>query len=167
VVLLLGKPIQSDEKPLYARDGWQIPTETPLLDTIEMRRIRAKHWQQYRPRAILRSIGHLNYLYNCVGMIFAARRKWIEVDYLEGILQHDGYRQIAKNEIVVGDIVLYRNHLSEYSHVALIVQVLQIRDTINIKVLSKWGKDPEYEHFEDDVPVQMGQAVEYWTERLL
>jgi hypothetical protein len=57
--------------------------------------------------------------------------------------------------------------LGEYSHLALIIQAEKIRDTMNIKVLSKWGKDAEYEHFEQDVPFLMGQALEYWTERLL
>jgi hypothetical protein len=75
LVLLSGKPIQSDEKALYARDGWEIPTENPVHERIEIFRIRAKHWEQQRPSLSLRSISNPDYPYNCVGMIFASRRK--------------------------------------------------------------------------------------------
>ena len=166
VVLLSGKLISDDDKPLYARDGWQIPTENPPKFALAMLRNKAEHWKRYRPSATLRSISHPDYPYNCVGMIFAARRHWIEIDYMADLLQHDGYRQVSKSDVVAGDIVLYRDHKNEYSHVALVVPANLIRDTMNIRVLSKWGLDPEYEHFEDDVPENIGKVSEYWSERV-
>src|SRR5688572_9598651 len=78
-----------DEKLLYARDGWLIPTRTLVKESREFLLNRAKHWQLYRPKAILRSLSHVDYPYNCVGMIFAARRKWIDIDHLPAILEHD------------------------------------------------------------------------------
>jgi len=98
-------------------------------------------------------------------MIFACRRAWIEVDYIERILVEDGYRRIQPDEVMIGDVVLYRDANNQPSHVALIMAVETIGRMRNIKVLSKWGKDGEFIHFVEDVLEQMGRAVEFYTER--
>jgi hypothetical protein len=156
-----------EDKLLYARDGWLIPTRTLAKESRQALLNRAKHWELYRPKAVLRSLSHSDYPYNCVGMIFAARRKWIDIEHMKALLQHDGYAQIPKLSSVDGDLVLYRDDNNDYSHVGLIILAERNRDTMNIKVLSKWGKDGEYEHFEEDIPPFAGKALEYWTERQL
>jgi hypothetical protein len=98
-------------------------------------------------------------------MIFAARRAWIEIDHIYDILKEDGYRQIQLVDVVAGDVVLYKDE-NEPSHVGLIVEVSRIGTIPNIKVISKWGFDPEFEHFIDDVPPRLGRHSEYYTERL-
>jgi hypothetical protein len=99
-------------------------------------------------------------------MIFAARRAWIEIDHIERLLREDGYRGITKSQVVAGDIVLYRNEQGDLTHVALVSFVDHGLGS-NIKVISKWGLEAEFIHFEDDVPVMLGRPVEYYTERQL
>jgi len=166
-VVLLDNSQTEHEYPLYARDGWEIPTAIAPNETFKSLRRRNREVESWFPKAALRSISHPDYRYNCVGMIFASRRKWIEIDYIAEILVHDGYRKIIMQSAMVGDIILYRNHKNEYTHVALITNIEKYGDTMNIKVLSKWGRDGEFEHFVADVPSTLGMPVEYWTERQL
>jgi hypothetical protein len=165
--MLLDFLVQKDDKPLYARDGWIIPTviEEPPVTEIGMRKISEDYLNRLPQGNKIRS--YSMYPYNCVGMIFAARRKWIEIDHIYEIFEHDGYRQIKKEDAVVGDVVLYKKGL-EVTHVALIIQIERVGTQMNIKTLSKWGALAEFEHFLEDVLVDLvGHPVEYWTERQL
>ena len=105
------------------------------------------------------------HLYNCVGMVFANRRAWIDVVFLRQILSHDGYHQVEVEELHVGDVVVYTLDNSPV-HVGLITCVYpKLGSITNIRVLSKWGKDGEVEHGLSDVPSRLGQPSEYWSER--
>jgi hypothetical protein len=147
---------------IYARSGKPIPCENVEIDPLKLTQIRGQELMSWRRNLIIRSIS--NYPYNCVGMIFASRRAWIEIDYIYEILREEGYRQIPQSEIMAGDMVLYKNRNAP-THVALIVDIdRSIGDSI--RVISKWGKDPEFIHFQENVPDILGKPVEYWTERM-
>jgi hypothetical protein len=165
-ILLPG--LQSPKKPegfiVYARSGWQIPTEQPptrSLKQMKIARDELQYWQ--RNRIEVRSLSP--YPYNCVGMIFASRRAWLEIDYIYDILREDGYHKIEQHEVMVGDVVLYKDE-GDPSHVALVVAVERLGQTVNVRVISKWGLDPEFLHFQEDVTVRLGIPVEYYTDRV-
>ena len=104
--------------------------------------------------------------YNCVGMIFTSRRAVIEIDHIYAILREDGYRRITLQDVIVGDVVLYRDAV-EPTHVALVTLIDRIGNSLNVRVISKWGLDPEFEHFMENVPARLGVPVEFYTERPL
>lgn len=98
-------------------------------------------------------------------MIFAARRAWIEIDYIYDILREDGYHRINAGFMMEGDLALYKRD-GNPTHVGLIITIDRSLRTPNIKVLSKWGKNPEFIHFIEDVPELLGQPAEYYTDRV-
>jgi hypothetical protein len=99
-------------------------------------------------------------------MIFASRRAYIEIDHIYEILRHDGYYPIAREDVAIGDVVLYKKH-GDPIHVALVVDVGRIGDSISMRVLSKWGLDGEFEHLAENVPDSLGTPIEFYTERQL
>lgn len=159
-------PPLEDKFPLYTREGWKIPKEAPLKLDPEKVKIQANELKRWIPGIEIRSFS--TFPYNCMGLVFASRRAWIEIDHVYKILKDDGYRQIGQREVTVGDIVLYKLN-GEPSHIGLIIAADPVglsRDTLNIKVLSKWGLDAEFIHFIGDVPAQLGQPSEFYTERI-
>ncbi len=156
----------SEKKPIYARSGWPIPIENPPMGDIRLMANRSKELSNWFPTARIRSISV--YPYNCVGMIFAARRAWIEIDHIYDILNQDGYHLINRQSVVEGDIVLYK-YRAEPTHVGIIIASAPVSLTstiLNIQVLSKWGRDPEFIHFIEDVPSLIGQPSEFYSERV-
>ena len=146
---------------VYARSGWQIPTEVVQADDSFLMQLRSRELVQWIRYTQIRSTSA--YPYNCVGMIFASRRAWIEIDYIYDILREDGYREIEPNAVMIGDIVLYKRG-DENTHVGLIVEIdRELGDSI--RVLSKWGMDGEFLHFMPNVPEIFGRPAEFWTER--
>ena len=123
-------------------------------------------WKQQRPQAMLRS---MTGTYNCVGMVVASRRTWVDTDDLLRILREDGYRLLANEaETEKGDVVVYRDQKGDVSHVGIVVR----KNPYNpenpkdvLVVLSKWGAEGEYEHDASYVPLLCGKPVEYWTDR--
>jgi hypothetical protein len=97
-------------------------------------------------------------------MIFAARRAWIEIDYIYDLFREDGYRAISLDGVMEGDVVLYKKN-GQPTHVGLIMTIDRSFRTPNVKVMSKWGKDPEFIHFIETVPELFGSPAEYWTDR--
>jgi hypothetical protein len=159
VTFILPKS-ESNKKPIFARSGWEIPQETPPIIEPRLNIIRNNEIIKYHPYAIVRS--NSNYPYNCVGMIFAARRAWIEIDHIYDIFKHDGYTRIDRSKIMEGDIVLYLRD-GQPQHVGVIIFI--DRALNNVKVLSKWGYQPEFVHLIDDVPNIFGVASGFFTER--
>jgi hypothetical protein len=163
-ILRLGDPApKGTDCVLCSRSGWPIPCEEPNLLPIEILKIHAQELMKWRANLTLRSISP--YPYNCVGMIFAARRAWIEIDHIYRLLAEDGYRKIELERIMVGDLVLYIDNLKRTpTHVGIIVTIdYSIGRTI--KVMSKWGRDPEFIHLIENVPEFFGSPSEYWTDR--
>ena len=111
----------------------------------------------------------LNSIYNCMGMVFASRRTWVEPDHLPMILADDGYRRVPNEaDLQPGDVVVYRDEDGHVSHVGIVTVVrtnLQ-QATREVFVLSQWGRDGEYFHRADDVNLRLGKPAEYWTDRI-
>lgn len=120
---------------------------------------------QQRYGAIPRSLSLHGY--NCVGMIFACRRAWINITEIDNLLSEDGYKKIPKESLTVGDLVLYKYDTGEPAHIALIYAVENIGHTLNIRVISKWGSYPEFLHFMERVPEDLGKPLEFYTERVM
>jgi len=164
-------------RPIYARSGWEIPQPNPndieaaqKSQTLDLVRIRTKSLirDMTRNRSRNLEIRSLSpYMYNCVGMIFANRRAWIDIGQIYDILREDGYNEIPLEQSDLGDVVLYTfdNHPS---HIGLVTIVhSRIGQILNIRVLSKWGKDGEIEHHYEDVPSHCGKPDSYWSEKVL
>jgi hypothetical protein len=164
VILLPGDTDSPEEHPIYARSGWRIPQEYPSGLSAELMRIKTDAHVGWRRNIEPRSLS--TYPYNCIGMIFASRRAWIEIEHIYKILYEDGYRQIVRREIMSGDVVLYKDDNGEPSHVALITMVEFVGETPNILVISKWGKEAEFIHHVENVPTLFGHPAEFWTDRV-
>jgi hypothetical protein len=104
-------------------------------------------------------------MYNCVGMVFAVRRTWIEPEHLPLIYADDEYRIVPVPD--TGDVAVYRDQSGDIQHLGVVVSVAIDIETArrNITVLSKWGGNGEYVHAVDDVPGVFGRATEFWTDR--
>lgn len=156
-----------DKYPIHARSGWKIPQER--LDQFHIEKlnydlikIRSEELNTWHPNAKIRSLS--DYPYNCMGLVFASRRAVISIEHVYRILKEDGFRQISRNQCVVGDIVLYKND-NEPTHIGIITYIT--KSPTSFTVLSRWGFDAEFEHFMDDVPQLYGNATEFYTERKL
>jgi len=163
-------------KPIYARSGWEIPQPKPIeigaerqSQKPELVRLRTKTLIDAMTKAgsnlKIRSVSP--YMYNCVGMIFANRRAWIDIEQIYDILREDGYNKIPLERVVTGDLVLY-TFSNMPSHIGLVTIVHSPLGQIpSIRVLSKWGKDGEIEHHSEDVPSYCGRPSSYWSEKVL
>lgn len=111
----------------------------------------------------------LSATYNCVGMVFAARRTVIETKYLRLLLEEDGYVRIhERSDVEVGDVIVYRHEQqAEIEHVGVVAYIRTDVEaaTRNFAVLSQWGRQGEYLHPEDHVPAVYGDYREFYTER--
>ncbi len=117
------------------------------------------------PNAELRST---TATYNCMGLVFASRRTWIETDELPTILNDDNCRRLKENEDVFpGDVVAYTRASGDITHVGIVLRVEPDieKATRRITVLSKWGQHGEYVHASEDVPTLLGSPTQLWTER--
>jgi hypothetical protein len=123
-------------------------------------------WKRAKPNARFRSITGT---YNCIGLLVASRRTWVDPGDLLRIMTEDGCRKLAgEAEAKFGDVVVYRDGAGEVSHAGMVVgknlyDPEKPRDTL--VVLSKWGHEGEYEHDASDVPLLCGKPTEYWTDR--
>ena len=162
------------QKPVFARNGWEIPQPNPLVlekfrQTEELVRIQTVELvddllRKGKTELQIRSVSA--YSYDCVGMIFANRRAWIDIEHIGKILRSDDYQPVSIDDLIVGDVVVYTLDKKRV-HVGLVTRVLPSMGSVrNIRVLSKWGKHGEVEHRLEDVPYYLGQPSEYWSERV-
>ncbi|MCY3831839.1 MAG: hypothetical protein OXG85_02410 [Chloroflexi bacterium] len=161
------------QKPVFARNGWEIPQPNPLVlekyqqteDLVRIQTVALVDEMLGKGKTGLQIRSVSSHLYDCVGMIFANRRAWIDIEYVGQILINDGYQPAAKDDLVVGDVVVYTLG-SKRVHVGLVTRVLpKLGKISNTRVLSKWGKHGEVEHRMEDVPYYLGKPCEYWSER--
>lgn len=154
----------------FARSGWPIPVPTLLItdripskNTFGLVKIRtdalvnemnAKGMTNLKIRSVSENP------YNCVGMVFCSRRASVDIEHVYDILAQDGYNKIEKKELIPGDLVLYTCH-DEPSHIGLVSCV----SSIELLVLSKWGKDGEVEHDYRQVPEWLGIPTAYYSTR--
>jgi len=162
------------QKPVFARNGQEIPQPNPLVlqkyqQNQELVRIQTEALidemlAKGKTGLSIRSVS--SYLYDCVGMVFANRRAWIDIEHIYEILTNDGYHLISKDNLVVGDVVVYTLDKKRV-HVGLVTRVHpNIGSIPNARVLSKWGKHGEIEHRLEDVPYYLGRPSEFWSEKV-
>lgn len=163
-------------KPIYARSGALIP-QVDYGDLLNARIGQTVEDVQRRTDIVLADLSkkgkrvsvvrsYSSCLYNCVGMIFACRRAWIEINEIYHIFQEDGFRKIRYEELGAGDIVVYSSDMSP-EHVGLVTTVVRRGGKIEVvEVLSKWGRDAEIVHPLHSVPSTLGIASEYWSEKV-
>ncbi len=109
-------------------------------------------------------------IYNCVGMVFASRRTWIDIDLIKWILIEDGYHPFSElGNSKSGDLVLYRDTLTkEYVHVGMIIGeklLLEGSSQSEIWVISQFGKHGEWIHPLEHVLPNYKGGLELWTDR--
>jgi hypothetical protein len=121
--------------------------------------------RQTNPNVEVRSV---TAVYNCVGMVFASRRTWVEPDYIPQILEEDGYQLLPGlfEKAEIGDVVVYKKS-GQIEHVGIIIEKIEnpADASVSFKVLSKWGPWAEYIHDPHDVLPGFGEPTEVWTDR--
>ena len=160
-------PIEhTDSLLLQTRAKWSIPNELRMERPVIALRAAVDLIRELFPEARLRSITGT---YNCVGLVVASRRTWVDPEHLVKVLEDDGYRQLQRPEDAeAGDVVVYHDPDGEPCHVGIVVAknlavAGESRDLLT--VLSKWGADGEYMHGLTKLPLLLGQPAQYWTDR--
>lgn len=148
---------------LETRRGNTIPTfRAEPHPPVKMKAGDSMHRSSH-PNIKLRS---LDSSYNCIGMVFAFRRAWIEPCQVPKLLRDDEYQRVSRQQTMPGDLVVYY-HQDKISHMGIILGIERdlANAELNILVLSKWGYDGEYLHQERDVPRQYGNTLVYFSEK--
>ena len=150
---------------LATKRGTRVPNGKPPPQPAEAMAVRREYVLGKHPNAKVRS---LSAEYNCVGMVFGARRTVIEPEHVPMILDEDGYRRIhGDGDLKLGDVVVYKDDNDEIGHVGIVICIKAICDPPkrDITVLSQWGLHGEYFHDIDDVEPDYGGRKEFWTDR--
>jgi len=162
-----GEFIVGGELKISTKKGRQIPNQRKLpRPPVAMCAARDLHLTGYP----LRRCRSLSSDYNCAGMVFANRRTTIDSLDTGMILEDDEYRNIhSRDQVEVGDVVVYKDDRGEVSHVGLVSNIgVDIRTAqIEINVLSQFGADGEYIHPISDVEHVFGSRIEFWSDRVL
>lgn len=162
-------PRPGDELPLATRAGRQIPNEYAEEILPELLQEALRLVEPNYPELVRRSVSNT---YNCVGMVFAARRVHIDDLEVDAILREDAYIRLNDMaQALEGDVVVYRDEAGGARHVGVVVETGGLVKTLNdnpverICVLSKWGYGGEYIHRIDYVHEAYGNHYEIWTHR--
>jgi len=163
----MGEAVQqAHELLLETRARWRVPNLLRLERPQVALKAAAEIHATLFPDAILRS---LSATYNCIGLVVANRRTWVDPDHLIRILRDDGYRQLAgEAEAEIGDIVVYRDERGEVCHAGIVVSknfLVAGENRDALRILSQWGADGEYIHDLSRLPALLGVASEFWTDR--
>ena len=143
-------------------DGWHMPNERkPERSPDAMRQLERINKGNH-PGLETRS---LSATYNCVGMVFAGRRTFIDSAHLMTILNKDGYRKIEDSEAIAADLAVYFRD-GKATHVGIVINVGYVGNMRVVKVLSQWGETGEYFHKAQIDRTEYGHPT-YWTERKL
>ena len=169
-----GGPRDPQRIELATRKGWPIPNVRRQEAPPERFEVAKVEHTRDHPDARLRSS---TAVYNCLGLVFASRRTWVPPNdtssdltrVLKRILDDDGYRPLpGPEQSEIGDVVAYgKRGEPDLSHVGIIVDKTLDASTgsFKIKVMSKWGHDGEYLHSIDDVPLILGEPLQFYTDR--
>ena len=155
----------------YTRSGWRIPQldmrsvyKSPLEESAALQRIRNQALlasMQANQKTSPVQMPASNSLYNCVGMIFCSRRAFVNIAHIYDILKHDGYNLVKQESLAPGDLVLYTQN-EEPVHIGMVSSV----SSVDLRVLSKWGKDGEMVHDYREVPAHCGTPTAYYSTRV-
>ena len=152
--VFIGAGTTNDPKalPLYTRKRNWISNEqrTPSAPhiSIAVARTHLKGHPKWRIRSFSST-------YNCMGMVFSARRTWIDPSEFALIREDDGYSKRERlADALPGDIAAYENAGGELVHVGLVICVTHVVRTASTQllVLSQFGSAGEYLHDGDDLP---------------
>lgn len=163
--IILGSlgPIQPQEFSIFTKSLSFIESEQPMEVDNRILRERKRLLTSMFRDCEFRSVSNT---YNCVGLVFASRRAFIDTDQLGLILNDDGYIEIPKDDAMEGDVITYENEISPgISHVGFVQKIVPSVGSKEIFVLSKWGNDVEMLHKISRVPEVYGTKVKFWTER--
>jgi len=104
--------------------------------------------------------------YNCHGLVFASRRTNIppvggpnDVN-VDDLLARDEYEKV-QGSLQPGDVVVYRDRFHDIQHSGIVSRVDPLGEVPVIRVISKWGAGPEYEHHPQLTPFE-DCSLEYW-----
>jgi hypothetical protein len=169
-VMIVGRGGPNDPRalPLSTRKRNFIPNEPRLPRPLKVLNAGHDILKMEIPDACLRT---LSSEYNCMGMIFGARRTWIDPDQFFLITSDDGYRLLPPGEQrLIGDVAVYRSKTnSEVVHVGVVVDAKLDETGSGLQILSKFGADGEYFHLAEEVPTMFsmsgGYILEFWTDR--
>ena len=166
IIFNQGSPEDSNSIQLSTRSGKWIHNEKREELSPEVMKAKVDAHKNFvqRANAQLRSISGV---YNCVGMVFAARRVHIDDQYVRMILREDGYRKIEKADAEDDDIVVYTlsNKVIHIGRIFGNTPPDKVGE-MDHRVLSKWGEDGEYFHRITDLPEALQfDNWEVWTER--
>lgn len=166
VIVFPTDPPIGPQLALATKKGTPIPNERgPKLSPVQLEAARdmlLNNHSDWVPRA-------LDSTYNCLGLVFAARRTWIEPEQFALIREDDGYRALEDDEIKMpGDVVVYSRG-AEVAHVAQLIQVLPRENGSGLWVLSQFGQSGEYLHDAVDLPewlcLPRYPKITVWTDR--
>ena len=164
-IIGIGEKNDPQRIPLVTRKGSQVPNAKRIqydpshfISAVEM-------FQKKHPSLEVRSLCSE---YNCIGLVFASRRTVIDEKHLPMLLSEDRYRKIPREDVIPGDLVVYRNEESLMIHVGIVLEKQpDIKaGKMHLRILSQWGADGEFIHFEDDIHEYLGTPSDYWTERV-
>ncbi|MGO8761968.1 MAG: hypothetical protein ACLP2P_02765 [Desulfobaccales bacterium] len=100
-------------------------------------------------------------IYNCHGLTFASKRTNIfDVDQLFKILEEDRYFEIASEDILPGDIILYFSPEGDIEHSGVVIREPDAYLKIP-QIYSKWGKYCEAIHFANNCPYDFSNVKYY------
>lgn len=163
-IFALGTKTDSHSIPLVTRKGTRIDNEQRRPQApASMKAAIAIHTANH-PTLKLRS---LSSEYNCVGLVFASRRTFVDIKELSMILREDGFRIVEQQEVQPGDVLVYKDGAGDIVHIAIVLKHDANPKTASwvTKVLSQWGADGEYIHTAEDVAHLLGRPLEFWSER--
>lgn len=148
VILGEGGPNDNKSIALATSKKKRIPNyqmlERPPESRFAARRLHEKGSRQLRS---LRSD------YNCVGMVFANRRTFIEPEHIPMILEDDEFTEVGLTSAMPGDVVVYKDaRTDDIIHVGTVISVEGAFESRKIRVLSQFGRDGEYFHDATDIP---------------
>ena len=171
MVDIIGVGSQRDPKALKLftlRNKNFIENEIPDEDRNPNALMTARElWASIFPEIRSRS---LTAMYNCAGMVFAARRTCISnMRDIDLILRDDDYRRLSDEGLAeVGDLVVYRR-IGIPRHVGIVFEKVPDLEAgqqpFHFRILSQWGDDGEYLHRLRDVPTIFGDQIEFWSDR--
>jgi hypothetical protein len=160
LIVGLGEANDPNRIALQTVQKWDIPNARKLPKSPAQMK---SAYQIHKQGHLSLEVRSLRSEYNCVGLIFGSRRTVIDIEHVNKIFEHDGYKKIDFSKGEQGDIVLYED-TSGPVHVG----VLWSHHPISQEwiVLSQWGSDGEYFHQINDTREDWRHKVTLWTERL-
>lgn len=172
-MVMLGHGTPYRELALETKRGRQVPNSQKPERASEAREAALRLWKDEHPEIRIRSCSAT---YNCVGMVFAARRTCVDAQHVRTFLEDDGYRMLDdQTDLRPGDVVVYKRDESPHvQHVGVVVWRTRLAGPRGeglghgqVWVVSQWGLDLECLHYLTDVPDIYGRPSEFWTDRVM